>query len=206
MIPNTLNGLSPFDCMSAMQKAIRRGLEREAMEFASELAWSRKQCFAMVCNRLLIISHEDIGLANPDVPPFVLAAVRAAEQVYRAEDLGAALLILGNAIRMMARSPKSREADHFVIAVGVRPPEGFAPDIPDWAHDKHTQKGRQMGRGVDHFITEGAKLDNDITPNDPYREEAHKRLRARNGRTPKLGDRPKSNGTKSLFGADGYPD
>ena len=35
VIPDTKNGLPAMACVSAMQKAIRRGLEREAMEFAS---------------------------------------------------------------------------------------------------------------------------------------------------------------------------
>ena len=37
MIPDTKNGLPAMACVSAMQKAIRRGMEREAMEFAVEL-------------------------------------------------------------------------------------------------------------------------------------------------------------------------
>ena len=37
MIPDTKNGLPALTCVSALQKAIRRGLEREAMEFAVEL-------------------------------------------------------------------------------------------------------------------------------------------------------------------------
>lgn len=34
MIPPTTNGLPAMACVSAMQKAIRRSMEREAMEFA----------------------------------------------------------------------------------------------------------------------------------------------------------------------------
>lgn len=34
MIPPTKNGLSSMDCLSALQKCIRRGMEREAMQFA----------------------------------------------------------------------------------------------------------------------------------------------------------------------------
>jgi hypothetical protein len=31
-------------------------------------------------------------------------------------------------------------------------------EIPDFAHDKYTQKGRQMGRGGEHWSQEGCKL------------------------------------------------
>jgi hypothetical protein len=52
MIPDTMNGLPAMACISAMQKAIRRGMEREAMEFAVELMHTSKAFHTMVCNRL----------------------------------------------------------------------------------------------------------------------------------------------------------
>jgi hypothetical protein len=66
---------------------------------------------------------------------------------------------IGNAIRMMCRSPKSRAGCHFAAAIGLRSMlEGFAPEIPDWANDQHTLAGKKLGRGLDHFRREGAKL------------------------------------------------
>src|SRR5690348_14252237 len=59
----TRHNLDPFACLSALQKCIRRGVEREAMEFACELLHSTgtgPQFLTMVTNRLEIISHEDI--------------------------------------------------------------------------------------------------------------------------------------------------
>jgi hypothetical protein len=61
VIPDTCNGLPAMACVSAMLKCIRRGLEREAMEFAVELIHSSKAFHSMVCKRLEIISHEDIN-------------------------------------------------------------------------------------------------------------------------------------------------
>jgi hypothetical protein len=58
MIPRSKNGLPALGCISAMQKCIRRGMEREAMQFAVELLSTSKQFHTMVCNRLEIISHE----------------------------------------------------------------------------------------------------------------------------------------------------
>ena len=52
MIPDTKNGLSAMATISAMQKSIRRGLEREATEFACELIHTSKAFHSMVCNRL----------------------------------------------------------------------------------------------------------------------------------------------------------
>jgi hypothetical protein len=50
MIPATKNGLPAMACVSAMQKAIRRSMEREAMEFAVELMHTSKAFHSMVCN------------------------------------------------------------------------------------------------------------------------------------------------------------
>ncbi len=43
---------------------------------------------------------------------------------------------------------------------------------PDYALDMHTMKGKAMGRGLDHFREEGAKLDPPPTAYDPYEAEA----------------------------------
>jgi hypothetical protein len=70
MIPETKNGLNAMTCVSAMQKAIRRGMEREAMEFAVELMHTSKGFHTMVCNRLEVICHEDLDtLACPTCSP-----------------------------------------------------------------------------------------------------------------------------------------
>jgi replication-associated recombination protein RarA len=160
MIPDTKNGLPAMACVSAMQKAVRRGMEREAMEFAVELMHTSKAFHSMVCKRLQIISHEDIDTeAAPHIVPFVKAACEHSLAWYNAEKPGASRLAIGNAIRMMCRAKKSRIGDHFAAAIGLRSLlEGFAPEIPDWANDKHTLAGRKLGRGLDHFRKEGAKL------------------------------------------------
>ncbi|UPK38310.1 hypothetical protein IVB18_14325 [Bradyrhizobium sp. 186] len=76
---------------------------------------------------------------------------------------------------MMCRSPKSRAGCHFGAAIGLRAQlEGFAPEIPDFALDMHTMKGKTMGRGLDHFREEGARLVPPPTAPDPYIEEAYR--------------------------------
>jgi hypothetical protein len=89
MIPDTRNGLPSMACVSAMQKAIRRGMEREAMEFAVELIHTSKAFHSMVCKRLEIISHEDIDTqANPAIVPFVATAVAQAMRMVRRGEAG----------------------------------------------------------------------------------------------------------------------
>src|SRR5262245_43816878 len=114
MIPPTKHGLSAFGCISAMQKCIRRGMEREAMEFAVEMMHTSKAFATMVANRLEIISHEDIDTgADPGIVPFVRTACDQARAWYDPDKLGKSRMAIGNAIRLMARAKKSREGDHF---------------------------------------------------------------------------------------------
>jgi hypothetical protein len=138
MIPDTKNGLPAMACVSAMQKSIRRGLEREAMEFACELMHTSKAFHSMVCNRLEVICHEDLDtLAAPWVVPFVAASLAASRERY-SKSIGEARLMVGNCIRMMARAPKSRAGCHFAAAIGLRSMlEGFARH----AHDEGQGNG-----------------------------------------------------------------
>ena len=175
MIPPTKNGLPSMACVSAMQKCIRRGMEREAMEFACELLHTSKGFHTMVCNRLELISHEDIDTAaDQQIVPFVKAACDQARAWYEPENPGKARMALGNAIRMMCRAKKSREGDHFQAAIGLRSLlAGFKPEIPDWANDGHTIKGKAQGRGVEFFRQESTKLE-PPAPKDAYEDEAYK--------------------------------
>jgi replication-associated recombination protein RarA len=107
MMPTTKNGLNALTCISALQKAIRRGLEREAMEFACELLHTSTAFHSMVLNRVEVIVHEDIDvIAAPHVVPFVAAAVAQSKARY-GKHVGEARLIVGNVIRLLCRSPKS---------------------------------------------------------------------------------------------------
>jgi replication-associated recombination protein RarA len=175
MIPDTKGGLPAMACVSAMQKAIRRSMEREAMEFAVELMHTSKAFHSMVCNRLEVICHEDLDtIAAPWVVPFVATALQQSRERY-AKSIGEARLMVGNAIRIMCRSPKSRAGCHFAAAIGLRSMlEGYVPVIPDWANDQHTLAGRKLSRGLDHFRSEGAKLIPEPTGDDPYIDEAYR--------------------------------
>jgi replication-associated recombination protein RarA len=175
MIPPTKSGLNAMTSSARSRRRSGAALKREAMEFAVELMHTGKAMHTMVCNRLEVICHEDLDtIAAPHVVPFVAAALAASKERYSSK-ISEARLMIGNCIRMMARAPKSRAGCHFAAAIGLRSMlEDFAPTIPDWANDQHTLAGRKLGRGLDHFRSEGAKLIPEPTDDDPYEDEAYR--------------------------------
>lgn len=169
----TRSGYALGEVISALQKDIRRGLEREALYWALQLV---PRFEAYLWRRLLVIVHEDIGVADPLSLAVVPINQRAYFQFREAGKDGASRLVLTNTILQMARAPKSRAADHLLCCVQDDIGRDLKPPIPDYALDKHTGRGRSMGRGLSHWFTEGCVL---IPPpsaeNDKYREEAESR-------------------------------
>ncbi len=176
-VPNTLNGLSPYDCVSALQKHIRRSEETQAYLVACEMLNSSGNLPQWMLGRLLVISHEDIdAVASPHVVPFVAASVAQATEWVRKKKKGEAALAVANAIRVLCHAKKSRVADHWAMIWYERNAQGARiPEIPDYAYDMHTRRGKEMGRGLDHFYEEAAKLfdvdGTEVSP-DPWRDEA----------------------------------
>lgn len=160
-----------------MQKSIRRGLEREALYWASELDLAGFPAY--VWKRLRIVASEDVGLASTET----VIAVRALNdnwlELRKAKDQsGSERLHLLHAVMLLCRAPKSRIVDHayMVVYEGERVPIA----VPDFALDKHTGRGRRMGRGEAHFFDEAARLENAAELEDPYAEEGRK-ARSRRG-------------------------
>jgi replication-associated recombination protein RarA len=169
----TPGGHRSDEAASALQKAIRRGEERNALYWASELDLAGYANY--VWKRLRIIASEDVGLADP------LAAVQV-RSLYenwrdaikdaraRSGEHGPHRLFLVHAVLVLARAPKSRIVDHATMIQyrGQRP----ALEVPDHALDRHTARGRSLGRGREHFFDEGARLENAAPLDDPYAAEA----------------------------------
>ena len=184
MIPPTKNGLNTMTLISMMQKSIRRGLEVEAMQAAVEIHQTSRAFCTMICNRLQVIAHEDSDcLAAPWIVPFVRTATAQAIEWYDAAKLGRSRMPIGNAIRILARGPKSRIGDTFQAAIGLAADlEGFVPTIPDWAYDQHTLAGKRQGRGLDYFRTVSTQLVPPAAEPDPYESEAYRLWALRDAR------------------------
>lgn len=142
-----------------MQKCIRRGLEEEALFWASELDLAGYGAY--VWKRLRIIASEDIGLADPNVCVQVRVLYENwMEQRKKKDRSHAERLFLVHAVLICVRAKKSRMADTALITMyeSERPRRA----VPDYALDVHTVAGRKMGRGINHFFDAGAKCANEV--------------------------------------------
>lgn len=159
----TLGGYPLDEAVSALQKCIRRGLEKQSMFWALELNGRYSK---YLWRRLVAIVVEDIGMANMELVGVILSLRMQVEDLRKISKVGDYTLnALAFAILAMARSPKSRESDVFMNEV-LRDIRNKRADIsvPDFALDMHTKRGRQMGRGADHFWEHGAHVENEAYP------------------------------------------
>jgi replication-associated recombination protein RarA len=167
--PVTPKGYDLHEVLSALQKEIRRGKEQEAVYWAVELDSFN---YKTLWNRLRVIASEDVGLADPTASLIIDVLEK---QYYDAVDhkKDSSRLFLVHAVLYLARAPKSRMVDNLLAIVYNDERE---LEIPDYALDMHTIRGRKMGRGLKHFFAEGAKLENQAFE-DQYEKQAFEALK-----------------------------
>jgi replication-associated recombination protein RarA len=165
---------------SALQKAIRRGDERAALFWASELDLAGYGGY--VWKRLRIIASEDVGLADTETVIAVRALYDNWLESKKAQDEGAMPLFLVHAVLLLARARKSGVTIHAWMAFYEGNRQSMGMEIPDHALDMHTARGRRMGRGKQHFLEEAGRLENETLPDPYYGEGAEAWLSAKRKR------------------------
>lgn len=152
--PMTVNGHNGYEVVSALQKAIRRGEIDNAVYWAADLDLSGFSQW--LWNRILLITSEDVGPAWPEGPATIRALYENWKEI-KGKPNNAGHLYIVDAVVRLCRAPKTRVNDH-ILFVHYVCHENLKREIPDEALDMHTQRGRKMGRGIDHFLEEGAKV------------------------------------------------
>jgi len=169
----TKHGHNLKEVVSGFQKYIRRGMEREALYFGTEIDLSGYGEY--LWKRMRIIASEDIGLAEPNACAVIASLYDTycglkskKDQIHAPERL-----MTVHAILYLARCPKSRIVDHALCVMYNidRTNPANRMELDDFCFDKHTIRGKKMGRGFEHFFSEGVKLHNQNIPDD-YFEEA----------------------------------
>ena len=125
------DGDKHYDILSGLQKSIRGSDENAALHYAARLLCAGD--ITSLCRRLLVIASEDIGLAYPMAVPIVKACVDSALQL----GLPEARIPLGEAVILLATSPKSNSAYLAINSAMKDVEDGKTGDIPRHLQNKH---------------------------------------------------------------------
>lgn len=150
----TKHGYDFFEVSSAFQKSVRRCDEKNAMFWAVELYESGYAKYAW--KRIVIMASEDVGLGEAIAISTIMALKESYDYLVGLKDKHKPeKLPFTHAVLVLTHSRKSRYID-LAISVYWDMVETTKLEVPDFAYDMHTRKGKAMGRGMDHFYKEGA--------------------------------------------------
>jgi len=161
----TAHGLAADQVISALQKEIRRGNTENAVLLAYEMALTSPALEDYLWQRLMVIAVEDVGFGQPQAPILVNALYQMLQTFDRS--VAERKLFAVHAVRFLCGCRKDRSSDEMInwamraVAIGQA-----RPQIPDYALDMHTAEGRARGRGIRHFLSEGAQLAPELADRD----------------------------------------
>ena len=161
----TVHNLPADEVISALQKEIRRGKAENAALLALEMMQTSEELEEKLWSRLLVISVEDIGFGAPQ-SAILIKTLYDAHLLFNRDEQDRFLFAV-HAVRYLCACKKDRSNDEILNWMKKM---DLTPEIPDYAIDMHTKKGQALGRGVKHFLTEGAL----IIPEQEERETAYR--------------------------------
>lgn len=179
----TKKGHDFFEASSAFQKAVRRCDERQAMYWGIEMYESGKHKY--VWKRMIIMASEDVGLGEPSCIVQMMALKQSFDYLFEQKDRGRPeRLPFAHAILCLVRSRKSRYIDHAITAYWQEH-DKHTLEVPDYALDSHTRRGKAKGRTLDFFYTEASKIYNANKPRGEEELEARARQIDKTSTTPR---------------------
>lgn len=165
----TIHDFAADEVISALQKEIRRGNLENAALLAWEMLNTSEELEEVLWSRLQVISVEDVGFGDPQAPLIVETLYQMHLRLPRPR--GDRYLFAIHALRFLCQSMKDRSSDELLNWLSRAVESGLRPEIPDYALDVHTKRGQQLGRGLQHFLQEGAKVAPELTEDDsPWRQ------------------------------------
>lgn len=162
----TINNFHADEVISALQKEIRRGNVENACRLAYEMMMTSLELESKLWQRLLVISVEDIGMGCITAPILIGSLFEMHQQFNDGEHDRHLFAI--HAVRFLCECEKDRSSDELLNWIKH---QDLLPVIPDYAIDMHTRRGKELGRDVQHFYREGAKVNPELrNRNRHYRE------------------------------------
>lgn len=136
------DGDEHYDVMSAFQKSIRGSDVDAALHYLGRLIEAGD--LVTIARRLLVISYEDIGLSNPQLPGRTLDAIIAAERLGFPE----ARIPLSMAVIDLALSPKSNTTIKSIDNALSDIRKGHIGVVPKHLKDGHYKGAKELGNSI----------------------------------------------------------
>ena len=180
-----VDGTPGFHAMSLFQKSIRRGKEQWALYWARQFWLTGGPYVTWMWRRMLIISGEDIGLADVTVSKTIKDIVKTQQVCWRligkskhysGKVSGGDIMPIFLAVMVLCRAKKSRALDDAAVWFNQNPkwhppldPSAYgdgstlekpvlSPEEREAFEDKHC--GSREGKDLKHFLEHGAHLEN----------------------------------------------
>ena len=189
------DGSNYGECVSTLQKLIRRGVESDAVVLAVGMYDSHYG--SALARRIPVIAAEDIGLAQPEVVAQVCTLCSTWLTLKREMTKGHPdPLLLVMAVILLCRANKSREVDNCYVAVTEEAKKGgetIKSVLAKWAFvgvDSHTTAGKERLNAMaaktgmsykelswEEFLTKGAVIYPHVeVQGDPWGRRAYAAL------------------------------
>ena len=131
-----------YDVMSGLQKSIRGSDVDASLHYLARLIEAGD--LVTIARRLLVISYEDISLANPNIASRTLDAIISAERLGFPE----ARIPLSQAVIELALSPKSNTAISSIDSALSDVRKGRGSAMPRHLRDGHYKGAKELGNAV----------------------------------------------------------
>jgi replication-associated recombination protein RarA len=155
----TVRGYTVGECISALQKTIRRGDARLAGYFAMELFESGFDAYAW--RRLLTISAEDCHACITAEMKALADSAALVKKIRKTPER----IFLAKAAIVLALAKKCRDADHMsclmydqgmpddqTVRAAIDDARADIEPIPPYAYDVHTLQGKRAGKTREDFF------------------------------------------------------
>jgi replication-associated recombination protein RarA len=153
-------GYAADELIATLQKSIRRGDTELALLVAREMYETSARLEEKLWSRLCVISCEDTGDGSFLEPVIVNALYQMHERLDRA--FGDRWLFVVHVVRFLAGRTKDRSSDeHANITMHMINTTDKPFEIPEYALDVHTRRGRLAGRDAAHFWSSGSHVENE---------------------------------------------
>jgi replication-associated recombination protein RarA len=163
------HGIPVDQLVSVLQKEIRRSNVDNAVLAAYEMLRTSPEVAEHLWHRLKVIAVEDIGMGDPLAP----VLLNSLHENYHAATGGEQTMVAVHAVRFLATAKKDRTSSEHTDLVTHKVEAGeLVVCVPDYALCVHTEAGREMGRGLQQWWENGAKVNDELeTADHSYRDQ-----------------------------------